>query len=403
MKKASKLICAALAAAALLAVGGCQSSAAPAETAAAGTSAEVSETSAEAPDVSSETETSSENTEKKTFTVVDHNDNVVTIKNNPERIVVCDILPLPSVLSIFFDSAENIVGMSKPSMTAAQNSLLSELYPEILNAETGFIDGTNVNVEELMKLEPDVVFYSASSKELGEQLTNAGFSAVAISVNKWDYDAIVTLNNWISLIGEIFPDNDKTQLVTDYSNEKYQMVQERVAGLTEEERARAFFLFKYDDTSIMTSGKQFFGQWWADAIGAVNVAEELTKDNSIEVNMEQVYTWNPDLLFITNFTAAQPEDLYSNAVGNYDWSAITAVQNKRVFKMPLGMYRSYTPGVDTPITLMWLAKTAYPELFEDIDITSETKAYYKEVFNIELTDEQADSIFTPTSDAAAGF
>ena len=67
------------------------------------------------------------------------------------------------------------------------------------------------------------------------------------------------------------------------------------------------------------------------------------------------------------------------------------------------MYRSYTPGADTPVTLLWFAKTTYPELFEDIDIIQETKDYYQEVFGVELTDEQAASIFAPDADAGAGF
>ena len=70
-----------------------------------------------------------------TITVTDHNDNVVTVPRRIDRIVVCDILPLPSVLSVFFDSAEKLVGIAPSSMSAAQNSLLSQLYPEILNAE----------------------------------------------------------------------------------------------------------------------------------------------------------------------------------------------------------------------------------------------------------------------------
>jgi iron complex transport system substrate-binding protein len=49
-----------------------------------------------------------------------------------------------------------------------------------------------------------------------------------------------------------------------------------------------------------------------------------------------------------------------------------------------------------------MAKTAYPELFSDIDITGETKKYYKDVFDIELTDEQATKIFSPSSAASAG-
>ena len=68
-----------------------------------------------------------------------------------------------------------------------------------------------------------------------------------------------------------------------------------------------------------------------------------------------------------------------------------------------GMYRSYTPGADTPVTLLWLAKTAYPELFADIDVVASAKDYYHQVFGVELTDEQAASIFTPAADAGSGF
>ena len=336
-----------------------------------------------------------------TITVTDQAGFEVTLPKEIRRIVVCDILPLPSVLSVFFDSADKIVGMSGTSMGAAENGLLGELYPEILGAETDFINGSTVNVEELMKLQPDVVFYNASRTELGDQLRMAGFPAVAISVNKWEYDCIETLNNWIGLLGQMFPENDKSQVVADYSRRIYDLVQERVADIPD--RERVLFLYQYSETNLLTSGAKFFGQYWADAIGAVNVAEGLTTDNSVAVGMEQIYAWDPDLIFITNFTTAGPDDLYGNTVGTYDWSGISAVENRRVYKMPLGMYRSYTPGADTPVTLLWLAKTAYPELFADIDIISETKAYYKEVFGLELTDEQAASIFEPPAEAGGGF
>ncbi len=338
-----------------------------------------------------------------TVTVTDHAGNKVSVPKNPERVVVCDILPLPSVLSVFFGSAEKLVGIAPGSMSAAENSLLSTLYPEILNAETGFISGSDVNLEELAKLDPDVVFYSASQPEQGENLRKAGFAAVALSVNKWEYNAIETLNHWIELLSQIFPDNDRTKIVQEYSNEAYDFVQERVKDIPDEERERVFFLFQYNDSTIMTSGKLFFGQWWASAVGAVNVAEELTQDNSVTVNLEQVYSWDPEMIFITNFTTAFPQDLYDNTIGTYDWSGVSAVQDQKVYKMPLGMYRSYTPGVDTPITLYWLAKTVYPDLFEDIDVTQKAVDYYKTVFDVDLTAEQAESIFSPNSQAGNPF
>lgn len=338
--------------------------------------------------------------EAETITVTDHIGNTVTLPRDIQRIAVCNILPLPSVLTVFFDSAEKIVAMAPGSMAAAENGLLGELYPEILQADTGAIGDADVNTEELMKLDPQVVFYSASNPQIGESLTNAGFNAVALSVNKWEYNAVETLNQWMELLGQIFPGNDRTELVKTYSEESMNLVSERTAGLSDEERAQVFFLFNYNETAIVTSGKNFFGQFWADAIGAVNVAEELEDDNSVKVTLEQVYAWDPDVVLMTNFTTAQPEDLYQNTVGSYDWSGVQAVEQKQVYKMPLGMYRSYTPGVDTPITLLWLAKTVYPDLFADIDITEKTIEYYQTVFGVTLTSEQAEAIFAPS--AAAG-
>ena len=338
-----------------------------------------------------------------TRTITDQDGFEVVLPKEINRIVVCDILPLPSVLAVFFDSAEKIVGMSGTSMNAAENSLLGQLYPEILDAETSFINGTTVNAEELMKLQPDVVFYNANRKELGENLRRAGFPAVAISVNKWEYNCIETLNQWIALLSQMFPDNDKAELVKQHSEAMYDLVQERITAIPESERENAFFLYQYSDTNIQTSGGKFFGQWWCNAIGVNNVAEELTTDNAVAVNLEQVYAWDPSLIFISNFTTATADDLYSGTVGNDDWSAIEAVENRRVYKMPLGMYRSFTPGVDTPVTLLWLAKTAYPDAFSDIDIIAETKTYYKEVFGIDLTDAQAASIFAPAASAGTGF
>ena len=114
------------------------------------------------------------------------------------------------------------------------------------------------------------------------------------------------------------------------------------------------------------------------------------------VNLEQVYDWNPDIIFMTNFNTFQPDDLYDSTVGTYDWSGIQAVQDKSVYKMPLGMYRSYTPGIDTPITLLWMAKTTYPARFEDIDVTQRAIDYYETVFGVTLTPEQVERSSPPS-------
>lgn len=334
--------------------------------------------------------------------VTDHAGVQVELPENIERIAICGIFPLASVLTLFFNSAERIVAMPKASMAAAKSGLLGELYPEILNTETECVSGDLPNTEELLKLKPDVVFYSESDAATGEALRNAGFAAVGIAVNQWGYNCIETLNAWITLLDQMFPGNGRAEKVKAASDEIFKLVQECVKDIPDEERERVFYLFQYSDTTLLTSGKIFFGQWWCDAAGAVNVAGEVEKENGVPVNMEQIYAWNPSVILVTNYTTAQPDDILNSKIGEDDWSGIDAVKNSKVYKTPLGMYRSYTPGADAPVTLLWLAKTLYPDRFEDIDVTEHAKTYYKDVFGIELTDAQVESIFKPASEAAAG-
>ena len=75
-----------------------------------------------------------------------------------------------------------------------------------------------------------------------------------------------------------------------------------------------------------------------------------------------------DIVLLTNFTPLQPNDLIEGRDAGRDWTSVKAVKDRRVYKMPLGLYRSFTPTADTPLTLLWLAKTIYPERFADIDL-----------------------------------
>jgi len=337
-----------------------------------------------------------------TVTITDHADRTVTVPTDPTRVVILDILPLPSVLTVFLGSAETILAMEPASMNAAKNGILSELFPEVLDVNTDIMNGDDVNIEALIALDPQIVFYNAGSAAICEQLENAGLTAVGVSPTKWSYDCIVTYDHWIKLLSEIYPSVDISSEVSDFSTQMYDLIQSRVADMDDADRKTVLFLFQYDENTMVTSGSSFFGQWWCDASGALNAANEVAADNkNAAITMEQVYAWDPDVIVITNFTQTQPDDLYNNAVGDDDWSTVSAVVNGEVYKMPLGTYRTYTPGVDTPMTLEWLATILYPELFPEFDLTADVRAYYNDLYGVELTDGQIEAMYHPASAAGS--
>lgn len=336
--------------------------------------------------------------------VVDDNGDKVEVPEKIERVVVTNILPLASAVAVYLNDGSRIVGMHPASYSAAKNGLLGELYPEVLKADTGFIQGASLNIEALMALRPDVVLVNAPDRRMIDMIRGAGLAAFGISPSKWHYDVIETHNRWMQSLAKLFPEaKGKGELIEKKSREIAKMVADRTKDLPREERARILFIFRYDAKSLVTSGKNFFGHYWCDAVGGINVAEGITADNSNAViGMEEVYGYDPDVIFITNFTAALPEDIYGSKIGGDDWSPVKAVREKRVYKMPLGIYRSYTPSADTPLTLLWMAKRVYPERFKDVDLTTEVKKYYQTVFGVSLTEKQISRMFSPEAAASRG-
>lgn len=334
--------------------------------------------------------------------VTDDNGDTMEVPDKIERLVVANVLPLASAATVYLQDGSRVAGMHPASMSAAKSGLLGELFPEVLKADTRFIQGASLNIESLMKLKPDVVLVNAPDRRMIEQIRSAGLTAFAVSPTKWRYDVLKTYDGWMASLAELFPDAPtNAQVVRDESQRIAKLVGERTADIAPEARRRVLFIVRLDGKSIVTSGRNFFGQYWCDAIGAVNAASEVKAQNqNAVVSMEDVYAWDPDLIFITNFTPAMPADLIENRDPGRDWSTVSAVEKGAVFKMPLGVYRTYTPSADTPLTLLWMAKTAYPSRFADIDLDAEVKAYYKRLFNASLTDEQVRRMFDAHASAA---
>ena len=332
--------------------------------------------------------------------VVDHAGNEVELPAEINRIVITSITPLPSVYALFDGSAERLIGMSPSSMASTENSLLADTIPGITQVRTDFMNGDEVNMEELLAMEPDVVFYRAENVEEYEQLSAMGIPAVGFSTTQWGSDSIETFQGWVSLLGEVLQQEDRADGIAEYGREVYDMIQQRLAQAGDDlEKPRVFWLFRYSSGVVQTSGSNHFGEYWANATGAVNVAHESDGAN-FEVNMEQIYAYDPDIIYISNFAPYLPEDLYNNAIEGNDWSVVRAVQEGNVYKCPLGMYRWYPPSSDSPLMLLWLAKNHHPELFEDIDMTQELKDYYQRFYSVELTDENIEKIFNPSREAA---
>ncbi len=109
-----------------------------------------------------------------------------------------------------------------------------------------------------------------------------------------------------------------------------------------------------------------------------------------EISMEQVLEWDPDILVI-NY--GKPEKFIKNP----QWRHIKAVQNHHIYAQPAGVFIFNRPTMESAVIFpLWLASIAYPDRFKDISVPDLVKEFYKEIFQFDLSDQQADDILTGT-------
>ena len=336
-----------------------------------------------------------------TRTIVDQMGNTVELPAEINRVVIASVWPLCSVYCLAEGSTEKLVGLDPAIISAAENSLLIKVFPELSDLPSGFSKNGELNAEELLKLEPDVVLYASGIPEDYDVCQQAGIPAVGFSLSVKDFNAVDTINSWIELLGEVMGKDYTNNEFVQYGVEMQEMVASRLEGLSEEDKPKCMVIHTYDGATFNCPGTKAWGDYWITASGGINVAAA-AGDGTNGINMEQIYEWNPDRIFMTNFNDLIPEDLYNNAVADTDWSSVNAVKNQEVYKNPLGMYRWYVTCSDSSLMLLWMAKTNHPDLFEDIDMNQTIRDFYKKFYDIDFTEEEIETIFVPKREASAG-
>ena len=312
---------------------------------------------------------------------------IIELDGVPER-VCTTIMPFPYIYYAVVGNSDNLIGCNPSSIAAYEDSALKYMYPELASANTSFVDTDFVvNVEELLTLQPDVVFQWNYMEDEIEKMEAAGIKVVALQ-----YGSQEDLETWIRIIGKMFDKEERAEELITYFHENIKEVTNKTDTLTADEIRN--ILIMSDNLKVSGNG---YANFWVEWAGGNNPAKELSGEQ-LNVNMEQIYEWNPEIIFIGNFTQMQPSDLVENKLDGQDWSVVDAVKNKEVYKIPIGGYRWDPPGVETPLMTKWVAKIQHPELFADMGMREEVTEFYQEVYNFEMTDEILDEILEDVQD-----
>lgn len=286
--------------------------------------------------------------------------------------------------------------MSATALSSYRNCMFQKLAPGLADSDTGFIEDGNreggsfgtLNIEELAKIDPDlVIIYKRDVDAMLSSLETVGIPTIVV-----DYGDIDLLRQGLLVLGQAMGDEDsqRAQMIVDWINDGTSLVDQRIGDMSDSDRPSALLL---RDGNLGLYNSTFSDNMIKEAGGRVLTNSVAGSTSGSTIDFEQIQQWDPDYILLGNFADHKPEDIYTNTMAGMDWSHLKAVQNRHVYKMPMGLYRWDPPSTEAHLALFWEAKMFHPEMFSDIDLVGRTREFYQNLFNYSLTQDDLDMIF----------
>ncbi len=242
--------------------------------------------------------------------------------------------------------------------------------------------------EKILSCNPDIVIseYEDVDKEnaLQEQL---GVPVVTLKAgpNGVFDDAF---KNTMTMLGAIFCNEEKAEKLVSFIDSEAAEITSRTADIKDEDRPGVYIcgLGNWGTTNHLMTAQNYIS---FNIANVRNVVTDLEKDGIQAIEEEKFVALGDDMDIIIMDAAAVKniKPLYAEDPTMFD--ACKAWQNGEVY---LEMaYNAYYTNYEIALINTWfIAKTVYPDLFEDIDITEKTN----EITEMFLGEELADAVFS---------
>lgn len=315
----------------------------------------------------------------KTRRVTDAAGNQVEVPESLEKIAVTP-LPWSSVVYAIDGTSEHMMSINPGAMTAYTGYFLEKLDPAYGKLDTTAIGKDfSINMEQLVSEGVQACVIWDYQTEEAKQLTKIGITPVMVK-----NETVKELQDSFRAIGQMLGKEERAQQFIDAYSQAYEEIKSYADQVEQAEKPKVLYL---RDSELKLQGNDNFIKEALEIAGADNVAADVS-----EITMEEIIKINPDIILLSNFDTFVPDDLYQNKMEGQDWSQVKAVMEKKVYKVPMGIYRWDAPGVETPLMMKWLARLIQPDIFSDIDMEQEVRDFFESYFQTTLTDEDLSQI-----------
>ena len=226
------------------------------------------------------------------------------------------------------------------------------------------VTGTNgvPYAEEIISLAPDVIVMSKyASVEADDLQSKTGTPVVVVPGSDTTLDDATF--ETLRILGQLYGMENRAIELTDYLKGIQKDLDNRTKDIPESEKP-----------SIYVGGVSFKGHHGFEGteagygpfrlIGAKNLADTTGQSGAFNIDLEQVLSWDPDIIFVDFNGLSLINEDYAKKPDYYN--ALTAVQEGKVYSQI--SFRSFASNLETALAdAYYAACILYPQQFQDVD------------------------------------
>lgn len=339
-----------------------------------------------------------------TTEITDMAGRTVSVQTPVERIVLASSRHLHEFSAVGgADVIDKIVGWGSDLNLYDQDTYLTyeAAFPQITDIpDIGYHYKGTFSVESVVSLEPDVIVFplwldgTEGVDEDIAKLEDAGIPVVYIDyyVDPFNHPVDST-----TIIGKLLGAEERAKEITDFYQEQVDMVAEKVATLSDDEKVSVYI-------EVGSKGPEEYGSTYSsagglgalvDTAGGLTIADGVI-EGSGQISAEYLLTENPDIIVISGsywtgvetsmrlgYHATEEDSrlLLQAFTERGGWDNLTAVQDGKVYSIFHGFsFRIYNfAGIQA------LAKWFYPDLFADVDPAANFQEFHEQFMPVEYS------------------
>jgi len=319
-------------------------------------------------------------------TITDMDDRIIEVPSDPRRIACMH--GVSSERIIILGQGDRLVLSMKAS------PWMLRLFPEIKNSQTVNAPFSG-NIETMLNLKVDLVLYSPNPGE-AEKYRAAGIkTACGFSPQKRPRTIEEYSDNFkrqISFFGRLLGTDakERSDRYCKYFDKKINQIHSITSKIKQNDRPKVYYSGR-GGNPLLSQGKASVMHWNTEVAGG-NFLPQSMDNNFTEVNMEQVFAWDPDIIILSGWCSSL--EVVKN---NQNWASLRAVKNGKVYLIPEGVFTWDHASSESILLVIYMAKILHPDLFKDWDMKSEMKTFYSEIYGRTITDDDAERILNHLS------